>query len=73
MQDVGKLFILIIQDPMLAPPEMPTIYMNNSEGSRLSKVDEKLLASYEKKCNQVNTGIIICTDIPKRNIGYWMT
>jgi hypothetical protein len=34
---------------MLAPPNMPTTYTNNSEWSKLCKLDEKLLASYEKK------------------------
>jgi hypothetical protein len=54
-------YFLTIQDPMLAPPEMPTTYANNSEWSKLCKVDEKLLASYEKKCNQVNTGNMTMT------------
>jgi hypothetical protein len=47
MQDVRRLFFTI-QDPMLAPPEMPTTYSNNSEWTKLCKVDEKLLAIYEK-------------------------
>jgi hypothetical protein len=37
-----------IQDPMLAPPGMPTMYANNSKWSKLCKLDEKLLASYKK-------------------------
>jgi hypothetical protein len=58
---------------MLAPPEMPTTYANNCSWSKLCKVDEKLLASYEKKCNQVNTGKITMTDMPKKNRRYWTT
>ena len=34
---------------MLATPEIPTTYSNNSEWNKLCKVDEKLLAIYEKK------------------------
>jgi hypothetical protein len=43
-------YFFTIQDPMLAPPDMPTTYTNNSEWSKLCKlhVDEKSLASYEK-------------------------
>jgi hypothetical protein len=48
MQDVQQRLFLTIQDSMLAPPEMPTTYVNNSEWSKLCKVDEKLLASYKK-------------------------
>jgi hypothetical protein len=42
-------YFLTIQDLMLAPPEMPTTYSNNSEWNKLCKVDETLLAIYEKK------------------------
>jgi hypothetical protein len=42
-------YFFTIQDPMLAPPEMPTTYSNNSEWNKLCKVDEKLLAIYGKK------------------------
>ena len=42
-------YFFTIQDPMLAPPEMPTTYSNNSEWNKLCEVDEKLLAIYEKK------------------------
>ena len=38
-----------IQDPTLAPPEMPTTYENNSEWIKLCKIDTKLLASYGGK------------------------
>jgi hypothetical protein len=72
MQNVGRVFFTI-QDPMLAPPEMPTTYANNSEWSKPCRVDENILASYEKKCNQVNTWKINpMTDMPKRNRRYWM-
>jgi hypothetical protein len=57
------------QDPMLAPPDMLTTCVNISEWSKLCKVDEKSLASYEKKCDQVNTGKITMTNMPKRNRG----
>jgi hypothetical protein len=68
MQDVRRLF-LTIQDPMLAPPEMPTTYWNNSEWNKLCKVDGKLLAIYKKNCNQLNTGKITMTDMPKTKEG----
>jgi hypothetical protein len=42
-------YFFTIQDRMLAPPNMPTTYANNSEWSKLCKLNEKLLASYEKK------------------------
>jgi hypothetical protein len=41
-------YFFTIQDPMLAPPEMLTTRANDSEWIKLCKVDEKLLASYEK-------------------------
>jgi hypothetical protein len=66
-------YFFTIQDLMLAPPNMPATYANNSEWSKLCKLDEKFLASYEKKCNQVNTGRITTTDIPKRNRRYYWT
>jgi hypothetical protein len=42
-------YFFTIQDPMLAPPEMLTTRANDSEWIELCKLDEKLLASYEKK------------------------
>ncbi len=42
-------YFFTIQDPMLAPPEMLTTRANDSEWIKLCKVDEKLLASYEKR------------------------
>jgi hypothetical protein len=42
-------YFFTIQDPMLAPPEMPNIHANDSEWTNLCKVDEKLLASYGRK------------------------
>jgi hypothetical protein len=59
------------QDPMLAPPDMLTTCVNISEWSKLCKVDEKSLASYKKKCDQVNTGKITMTNMPKRNRRDW--
>ncbi len=66
-------YFFTIQDPMLAPPEMPTTSSNNSEWNKLCKVDEKLLAIYEKKCTQLKTGKITMTDMPKKNRRYWTT
>ncbi len=45
-------YFFTIQDPMLAPPEMPTTYGNNSEWIKLCQTDEKLLASYGGKVNR---------------------
>jgi hypothetical protein len=56
---------------MLAPPEMPTTYTNNSRWIELCKVDEMLLASYEKKVQSSEHRENY--DIPKRNIRYWTT
>jgi hypothetical protein len=42
-------YFFTVQDPMLAPPEMLTTRANDSEWIKLCKVDEKLLASYEKR------------------------
>ena len=44
-------YFFTIQDPKLAPPEMPTTYANNSEWIKLCKIDETLLASYGGKVN----------------------
>jgi hypothetical protein len=60
-------YFFTIQDPMLAPPDMPTTYAINSEWSKLCKLDEKLLASYKKKVQSSTT------DMPKRNRRYWTT
>ena len=46
---MSGVYFFTIQDPMLAPPEMPTTYSNNSKWNKLCKVDEKLLPIYEKK------------------------
>jgi hypothetical protein len=64
-------YFFTIQDPMLANPEMLTTRANDSKWIKLCKVDEKLLASYEKKCNQVKIGKLTMTDMPKRNRRYW--
>ena len=42
-------YFFTVQDLMLAPPEMLTTRANDSEWIKLCKVDEKLLASYEKR------------------------
>jgi hypothetical protein len=44
-----------IQDPIHAPPEMPTTYANNSEWIKLCQKDEQLLASYKGKVNREKT------------------
>jgi hypothetical protein len=36
-------YLFTFQDPMIAPPEMPTTYANNSRWSKLCKVNEKLV------------------------------
>ena len=45
-------YYFTIQDPKLAPPEMPTTYANNSEWIKLCKIDKTLLASYGRKVNK---------------------
>jgi hypothetical protein len=48
-------YFFTIQDPMHAPPEMPTTYANNSEWIKLCQKDEQLLASYKGKVNREKT------------------
>jgi hypothetical protein len=66
-------YFFTIQDPMLAPPDMSTTYLNNSEWNKRCKVDEKLLAIYEKNCNQLNTRKITMTGMPQKNRRCWTT
>jgi hypothetical protein len=70
---MSKGYSFTIQDPILAPPEMPTTRVNDFEWTSLCKLDEKLQASYEKKSNQVNIEKITMTGMPKRNRRYWTT
>ncbi len=46
-------YFFTIQDPMLAPPEMLTTRANDSEWIKLCKVNEQLLASYEKRIQSI--------------------
>jgi hypothetical protein len=68
-------YFFTIQDPMLVPPEMPTTYSNNSEWNKLCKVDEKLLAIYEKKLRSTGhrENNYCMTNMPKKNRRYLTT
>jgi hypothetical protein len=66
-------YFFTIQDPMLAPPEMPTTYSNNSKWNKLCKVDEKLLAIYEKNLQSTEHRENNYDRHAKKNRRYWTT
>jgi hypothetical protein len=48
-------YFFTTQDSLLAPPEMRTTYVNNSEWTKLCKIEETLVASYGGKVNREKT------------------